>query len=149
MPNDTDSAPNPYASPDADLGAKPGPDNMPGLKRLPYCLGAVICIAASVPLQMDHDTIGLVWLVIALAGAVGGAVLTLLRLRNIGWSSWWIIGYFVPAMSLPLTISAMGLPSGYAHTKTLDAVAKRVFGFFAGLFVLAAVVIVVMLRTAS
>lgn len=81
-------------------------------------------------------------LVIAALSMVAAIVITVLRLKNLGNSGWWVLGLIVPILNLIIAIKLIAAPEGYALHKTLDTPGKVIVGLMLGLIVLVVVVVV-------
>ena len=57
------------------------------------------------------------------------------RIRNIGYSSWFLLFIFVPFINSILSIILISLPEGYAHHKKLDIPAIILIGLNITLFI--------------
>lgn len=51
-------------------------------------------------------------------------VSTVKRLKNVGMSGWWILGFAVPLLNLWLGFRCLACPIGYARVRKLDAMGK-------------------------
>lgn len=93
--------------------------------------------------EVDRDEIIRIWernqtVLILLAGIVlmGGLVLMLLRIRNIGWRWYFLFLIFVPLVQFWFFIALLAYPPGYARHGRLDPASKAIAGMVAGLLVL-------------
>ncbi|WP_395739883.1 hypothetical protein [Prosthecobacter sp.] len=113
---------NPYQPPTTDV-SPPRPDidfrSYPGIGRL-YFFAVLFLIGmagASITRRFDSVLLGRCAMAFALPP-------TVLRLRNIGLSSWWCLLELVPILNLVVNIPCLVLPAGYRSHRRLDLAAK-------------------------
>lgn len=121
-----------------------------GTGRFGYAMGTLVLPAglvlgwhwalpwlrAQAPVECAAYLRWLVWpLVIWLVGATQW-----MRLRNLGMSPWWVLGWFLPFLNFWLGFRLMAAPAGYAGTRKLDRVGKLLaFCYWAALVMAGAV----------
>ncbi len=120
---------NPYTSPQSDLGdvMAQGAREYPGLNRLMFFLtglGAVVILFLIAWFSKSGPEGPLVGLAVAFVGVV----ISVQRVRNIGWSGWWGLLQLVPVASFVQTIFLISAPAGYADTKRFDTAGKILLG---------------------
>lgn len=107
----------------------------PGIGRLHYFLGNVSLIAAVVFVVAMFGPESSVLRVTSLLAMIGGVVLDVMRLRNIGVSQWLVFLRFVPLGSTVLAIGLLAAQAGWADTRRLDRAGRSIL--FAELMLLA------------
>ena len=75
-------------------------------------------------------------IVIALLSLVASVIIAVQRLKNLGYSGWWVLGLIVPILNILVAIRLLAAPAGYADHKTLDGPGKIIVGIIIGLFLL-------------
>jgi hypothetical protein len=74
-------------------------------------------------------------LIIFAITAIGGIILALLRIQNIGWRWYFIFLNLVPLVSIWFAIALLAYPPGYARHRRLDTPAKVIVAIVVFLFV--------------
>ena len=82
-------------------------------------------------------------LIVPALSFVAGIVIVVLRLKNMGYSGWWVLGLIVPILNLIVAVKLIAAPEGYAVNKTLDTPGKVIVGVMLGLIVLVFAVVLV------
>ena len=116
----------------------------PGIDRLQYFMGHVGMIAAAVFVVVVFGPDSRVMRVVSLLLMVGGMVLDVARLRNMGLSQWLAFIRFVPFGSTVLNIFLLSAQSGWAETRRWDAAGRSILIFELSLL---ALLIFIMLRS--
>ena len=98
----------------------------PGIGRLDYFLAQIGIIAAVVFVANAFGPESRVMSVATLAAMVGGLVLDVMRLRNMGVSQWLVFGRFLPFGKLLLWIAMTTAQPGWNETRTLDRAGKSI-----------------------
>lgn len=83
-------------------------------------------------------------LVLTALGLIASIVLIVQRLKNLGYSGWWVIGFIVPILNILVGLRCLAAPEGYADHKTLDGPAKVILGIFVGVIVLAIAAVILL-----
>ena len=125
---------NVYDAPDSELALETVAGDYEGIRRLPYfgySLGVQVLVYLGMFLVGESG-----FLFLMAVSVVAGVWLAVMRLKNTGWSGWWVLGMFVPLLNFYVGIRALAFPEGYSDHKTLDTPAKILIGLFVGLFVL-------------
>jgi uncharacterized membrane protein YhaH (DUF805 family) len=104
-------------------------DNYPGIDRLQYFLGKAGMIAAVVFTVTVFGPESPVMKVVSLAVMVGGVVLDVMRLRNIGVSQWLVFLRFLPFGGLILDFGLVTAQTGWAKERQLDRAGKTILIF--------------------
>jgi hypothetical protein len=117
--------------------------NYPGVDRLQYFLSKAGMIAAVVFVVTVFGPDSPVMKVVGFALLVGGFVLDVMRLRNIGVSQWFAMLRFFPFGSTILDISLLSAQTGWIETRQLDRAGKTIATF---LLVLLALMLFLFLR---
>jgi uncharacterized membrane protein YhaH (DUF805 family) len=124
-----------------------------GIGRLAYFgysflnsfLSQVLTMAVVAALPADAAPIAFIVPVLSIGAAIA---IVLLRLKNLGYSGWWLLGLIVPILNIVVGIRLVAAPEGYAVHKTLDTPGKVIVGLLLGAFLLlvAFVVFAIMAR---
>ena len=125
---------NVYSTPDAVLSTNEVVGDREGIRRLQYfgySMGVQVLFYLGLFLVGES---GGLFLMAALVGA--SVWLVVMRLKNTGWSGWWVLGMFVPILNIYVGLRALAFPEGYSENKTLDTPAKILIGLFIGFMVL-------------
>src|SRR4029450_10430361 len=104
-------------------------DSFPGIDRLQYFLGRAGIIAAVVFTVTVFGPESPVMKVVSLVVMVGGVVLGVLRLRNIGVSQWLVFLRFLPFGGLILDLGLVTAQTGWAKERQLDRAGKTILIF--------------------
>jgi len=104
-------------------------DNNPGIDRLQYFLGRAGMIAAVVFTFTVFGPESPVMKVVSLAVMIGGVVLDVMRLRNIGVTQWFIFLRFLPFGGLILDLGLVTAQTGWAKERELDRAGKTILIF--------------------
>ena len=104
-------------------------DNYPGIDRLQYFLGKAGMIAAVVFTVTVFGPESPVMKVVSLAVMIGGVVLDVMRLRNIGVTQWLVFLRFLPFGGLILDLGLVTAQTGWAKQRQLDRAGKTVLIF--------------------
>src|SRR4030095_4312041 len=104
-------------------------DNYPGIDRVQYFLGKAGMIAAVVFSVTVFGPESPVMKVVSLAVMVGGVVLDVMRLRDIGVSQWLIFLRFLPFGGLILDLGLITAQTGWAKERELDRAGKTILIF--------------------
>jgi uncharacterized membrane protein YhaH (DUF805 family) len=125
-----------------------------GIGRLAYFgysflnsfLSQVLTMALVAALPAEAAPIAL--LIVAGLSIGAGISIVLLRLKNLGYSGWWLLGLIVPILNIVVGIRLVAAPEGYAVHKALDTPGKVIVGLLLGAFLLlvAFVVFAIMAR---
>ncbi|MFM7058499.1 MAG: DUF805 domain-containing protein [Planctomycetota bacterium] len=118
-----------------------------GIGRLAYFgysflnsfLSQVLTVAVVAALPTDAAPVAFI---IPLLSIAAGIAIVLLRLKNLGYSGWWLLGLIVPILNLVVGIRLIAAPEGYAVHKTLDGPGKVIVGLVIGAFLLLVAVVV-------
>ncbi len=125
---------NVYDAPDAELAMEVAVGDYDRIRRLTYfgySLGVQVLFYLGLLLVGES---GSLFLMAALTAAA--VWLAVMRLKNTGWSGWWVLGMFVPLLNFYVGMRALAFPEGYSEHKTLDTPAKIIIGLFVGFLVL-------------
>lgn len=82
-------------------------------------------------------------LVVILVAIVVSCYIVYLRLQNLGYSGWWVLGFIVPILNILVGLRCLAAPEGYADHKTLDTPGKVIIGLFLGLIAFAVLMLIV------
>jgi uncharacterized membrane protein YhaH (DUF805 family) len=104
-------------------------DNHPGIDRLQYFLGRAGMIATVVFTFTVFGPESPVMKVVSLAVMIGGVVLDVMRLRNIGVSQWLIFLRFLPFGGLILDLGLVTAQTGWAKERELDRAGQTILIF--------------------
>ncbi len=112
-----------------------------GIGRLAYfgysflnsLLSNVLTIAVVAALPAEAAPVAFI---IPALSFVAGIVVVVLRLKNLGYNGWWVLGLIVPILNLVVAIRLVAAPEGYAVHKTLDTPGKVIVGLVIGAFLL-------------
>lgn len=138
---------NPYDAPDAQEIAEEALRTGPygGIGRAAYfgisfLIGVVNNVLQAVAISAGVPE---VVFVLAILGLIISVVLVVQRLKNMGYSGWWVLGFIVPILNIVVALRCLAAPEGYADHKTLDSAGKIILGIFGVMFVLVIVMIIV------
>ena len=113
-----------------------------GIGRLAYFgysflnsfLSQVLTLAVVAALPAEAAPIAL--LIVAGLSIGAGIAIVLLRLKNLGYSGWWLLSLIVPILNIVVTVRLIAAPEGYAIHKTLDTPGRVIVGLLIGIFLL-------------
>jgi len=108
----------------------------PGVGRLYYFLGRVMLIIITVFTVVYFGPESSVFQVVTLATMIAGAVLDVLRLRNIGVTTWLLFIKYLPYGAVLLSIGLQSAQTGWIETKRLDRAGWAILGTHAAIIVL-------------
>ena len=139
---------NPFAAPSINTEHAFDVREYGGITRGPYFGYSILAGIVNNLLQAGALAAGLGSLVfvLALAGLGVALYLGVLRLKNMGYSGWWTLGFFVPFLNILVAVRCLAAPEGYADHKTLDSTGKIIIGLFLGVVLL--VILAVVFSTA-
>ncbi len=123
-----------YDAPNAELATETVAGDYEGIRRLPYfgySMGAQLLFFLLLFVVGEAGS-----LFLTVAAVVVAMWLAVMRLKNTGWSGWWVLGMFVPLLNVYVGIRALAFPEGYSDHKTLDTPAKVIIALFVGFLVL-------------
>ncbi len=92
----------------------------PGVGRLYYFLGRVMLIIVTIFAVLYFGPESRVFQVVTLATMIAGAVLDVMRLKNIGVTTWLLFIKYLPYGALALSIGLQTAQTGWIETKRLD-----------------------------
>jgi uncharacterized membrane protein YhaH (DUF805 family) len=139
-----------YSAPAAELEMSRDSSEYDGFNRMQYFLFSLGIGVANLMLTMVFADTPSVAMICMLAAIVASVYIVVMRLKNVGSSAWWILGFIVPLLNIYVGVMCLAFPPGYQSHKQLDTAAKVIIGLFLGVFVLgiAAAVAVPMLAGA-
>ncbi|MGD9589731.1 MAG: hypothetical protein AB7Q37_17165 [Pyrinomonadaceae bacterium] len=105
----------------------------PGVGRLYYFLGRVMLIIVTIFSVVYFGPQSRVFAVVTLATMIAGVVLDVMRLRNIGVTSWLLFLKYLPYGALLLSIGLQTAQTGWVETKRLDRAGWAILGTHAAL----------------
>jgi len=111
-------------------------NDRPGVGRLYYFLARVMLVALTVFAVFYFGPASVAFKFISFGTMAFGAVLDVMRLRNIGASQWLLFLRFVPYFGLVLSIALQSAQSGWNETKRLDRAGWAIFGVHVALIAL-------------
>jgi len=109
----------------------------PGVGRLYYFLARVMLILVTVLAVIYFGPESSVFGIVSLAAMIAGAVLDVMRLRNIGVSQWLIFLRFIPWLGLVLSIGLQSAQTGWSETRRLDRAGWAIIAAHAALIAVA------------
>lgn len=92
----------------------------PGVGRLYYFLGRVMLIIVTIFSVVYFGPESRTFAVVTLATMIAGAVLDVMRLKNIGVTTWLLFIKYLPYGALALSIGLQTAQTGWVETKRLD-----------------------------
>ena len=110
-------------------------DTFPGVNRLQYFLATLavgFVYGFTFGFAGPESTAASV---VALLLMVGGLVLNVARLRNIGASRWWALIAFIPVVNLIFGVLIQAAQPGWVETRRLDRAGKLIAGLCVAFFV--------------
>jgi hypothetical protein len=108
----------------------------PGVGRLYYFLGRVMLVIVTIFSAMYFGPGSTVFRVVTLATMIAGAVLDVMRLKNIGVTTWLLFIKYLPYGALALSIGLQTAQTGWVETKRLDRAGWAILGTHAALIAL-------------
>jgi uncharacterized membrane protein YhaH (DUF805 family) len=125
-----------YSAPGAQLEMPADAGIAGGFNRLQYFLFSMgIGIVNMMLTMMFADTPAVA--MISIVDAIGVSIyIIVMRLKNVGASPWWTLGFIVPLLNIYVGLMCLAFPEGYQTHKQLDGPAKIIIGLFLGVFVL-------------
>jgi hypothetical protein len=108
----------------------------PGVGRLYYFLGRVMLVIVTVFSAVYFGPGSTTFRVVTLATMVAGAVLDVLRLQNIGVTTWLLFVKYLPYGALALSIGLQTAQTGWIETKRLDRPGWAILGTHAAIIAL-------------
>lgn len=108
----------------------------PGVGRLYYFLGRVMLLIVTIFSVVYFGPASRVFQIVTLATMIAGAVLDVLRLRNIGVTTWLLFIKYLPYGALALSIGLQSAQTGWVETKRLDRSGWAILGIHAALIAL-------------
>ncbi len=115
----------------------------PGIRRLHFFLAKIGLMAAMIFCVVYLGPESPVLRYAALGASIGGFVLDVMRLRNIGVSQWFVFLRFVPYLNILFQIGLQSAQTGWTETRRLD---RDGIAIAAAHFVLVALVIYMIFR---
>lgn len=128
-----------YSAPEAQLEMPEEAGSYPGFNRLQYFLFSMAIGVANFMLALMFADTPVVAMITMLAAVGASIYIILMRLKNVGSSAWWVLGFIVPLLNIYVGLMCIAFPPGYASHKQLDTAAKVIIGLFLGLIVLGVV----------
>lgn len=92
----------------------------PGVGRLYYFLGRVMLVIVTIFSVVYFGPDSRTFAVVTLATMIAGAVLDVMRLKNIGVTTWLLFIKYLPYGALALSIGLQTAQTGWVETKRLD-----------------------------
>lgn len=108
----------------------------PGVGRLYYFLGRVMLILVTIFSVVYFGPESRAFHIVTLATMIAGAVLDVLRLKNIGVTTWLLFIKYLPYGALALSIGLQTAQTGWVETKRLDRSGWAILGTHAALIAL-------------
>ncbi|MGD9561145.1 MAG: hypothetical protein AB7F88_02885 [Pyrinomonadaceae bacterium] len=108
----------------------------PGVGRLYYFLGRVMLVIVTIFAVVYFGPESRVFGIVTLATMVAGAVLDVMRLRNIGVTTWLLFIKYLPYGALALSIGLQTAQTGWVETKRLDRSGWAILGTHAAIIAL-------------
>lgn len=108
----------------------------PGVGRLYYFLGRVMLIIVTIFSIVYFGPESTVFRVVTLATMIAGAVLDVMRLKNIGVTTWLLFIKYLPYGTLALSIGLQTAQTGWIETKRLDRPGWAILGTHAAIIAL-------------
>ena len=108
----------------------------PGVGRLYYFLGRVMLIVVTIFSIAYFGPESRFFQVVTLATMIAGAVLDVMRLKNIGVTSWLLFIKYLPYGALLLSIGLQTAQTGWIETKRLDRSGWAILGTHAAIIAL-------------
>jgi hypothetical protein len=111
----------------------------PGVDRLQYFLGKISMMVAIIFVVTMFGPQHPIMRLVGLGAMIGGLVLDVLRLRNIGLSQWIALIRFLPFLNIILDVSLLCAQTGWSETRKLDAAGRSIL--FVELLIIAAMIL--------
>ena len=108
----------------------------PGIGRLYYFLGRVMLIIVTVFSVVYFGPESRVFQVVTLVTMIAGAVLDVMRLKNIGVTTWLLFIKYLPYGALGLSIYLQSAQAGWNETKRFDRPGLAILGTHAAIIAL-------------
>jgi uncharacterized membrane protein YhaH (DUF805 family) len=124
------------------IGSGEVPSGHGGMKRSHYLIFLVsfFLLFSSIIIfrALDAPTDGGMYVaqvVVMFAALIALFVLSTVRLKNIGYSKWWVLTLFVPCLNIFVSVACAAYPDGYKSHGKLDATAYIVAAIMLSLIV--------------
>lgn len=135
---------NPFAPPAIDVPVRENRQHYPGFGRLTYALLTIglsfISGTVAIPLFILIVALPVLGLLIFLVAGVMflGTVfwVSYQRLINVGFNGWWCLLMVIPLLNLPIGLTCLVAPEGFADHQTLDTSGKVTLGVVVGFLAL-------------
>ena len=108
----------------------------PGVGRLYYFLGRVMLVIVTIFSAVYFGPGSTAFQVVTLATMIAGAVLDVMRLKNIGVTTWLLFIKYLPYGALALSIGLQTAQTGWIETKRLDRAGWAILGTHAAIIAL-------------
>jgi hypothetical protein len=108
----------------------------PGVGRLYYFLGRVMLVIVTIFTVVYFGPGSTVFRLVTLATMIAGAVLDVMRLKNIGVTTWLLFIKYLPYGALALSIGLQTAQTGWIETKRLDRAGWAILATHAALIAL-------------
>lgn len=108
----------------------------PGVGRLYYFLGRVMLVVVTIFSAVYFGPESRAFGIVTLATMIAGAVLDVMRLKNIGVTTWLLFIKYLPYGALALSIGLQSAQTGWIETKRLDRPGWAILGTHAALIAL-------------
>lgn len=105
----------------------------PGVGRLYYFLGRVMLVVVTIFSVVYFGPESRVFQIVTLATMIAGAVLDVMRLKNIGVTTWLLFIKYLPYGALALSIGLQTAQTGWVETKRLDKPGWAILGVHAAI----------------
>lgn len=105
----------------------------PGVGRLYYFLGRVMLVVVTIFAVVYFGPGSRAFGFVTLATMIAGAVLDVLRLKNIGVTTWLLFIKYLPYGALALSIGLQTAQTGWIETKRLDGAGWAILGTHAAI----------------
>lgn len=113
-----------------------GENAYPGVGRLYYFLARVMMVALTVFVVLYFGPASVAFKLISIGVMAAGAVLDVMRLRNMGVSQWLLFLRFVPYLGTALSIAMQSAQPGWNRSKRLDREGWAILGVHLALIAL-------------
>ena len=108
----------------------------PGMGRLYYFLGRVMLVVVTIFSAVYFGPESRAFGIVTLATMIAGAVLDVMRLKNIGVTTWLLFIKYLPYGALALSIGLQTAQTGWVETKRLDKPGWTILGTHAAIIAL-------------